>query len=41
MTKRIDKLPPVKPTALGEDRGWTREDLYDDRLERYAHSRRR
>jgi bifunctional DNA-binding transcriptional regulator/antitoxin component of YhaV-PrlF toxin-antitoxin module len=40
MTKRIDKLPPVKPLAPDEGRGWTREDLYADRLKRYGRSRR-
>lgn len=39
MTKRIDQLPPVKALAPGESRGWTREDLYADRLERYPRSR--
>ena len=32
MTRRIDQLPPIKPTAAGEGRGWTRDDLYADRL---------
>lgn len=40
MMERIDQLPPVKPAALGEPRGWTREDLYDDRLKEYARFRR-
>lgn len=38
MMKRIDQLPPVKPAAPSEPRGWTREDLYAERLERYAQS---
>jgi len=41
MTKRIDQLPPVKPAAPGEGRGWTREDLYADRLDRYVRPSRR
>jgi hypothetical protein len=38
MTKRVDNLPPVKPAAAGKGRGWTREDLYADRLDQYSRS---
>ncbi|MBI4483521.1 MAG: AbrB/MazE/SpoVT family DNA-binding domain-containing protein [Acidobacteria bacterium] len=40
MTKRIEKLPPVKPAAPGEGRGWTRDDLYADRMEKHGRPRR-
>ncbi len=40
MTRRLDRLPPTKPAPAGAKRGWRREDLYAERLERYARSRR-
>jgi len=40
MTKHLERLPPVKPAPARAGRGWRREDLYADRLERYARSRR-
>lgn len=39
MTKRIEQLPPIKPAEAGEPRGWTREDLYAERVERYGRPR--
>lgn len=39
MTKRIERLPPVKPAEPAEPRGWTREELYAERLERYGRPR--
>jgi AbrB family looped-hinge helix DNA binding protein len=39
MTKRIERLSPVKPAPTGAKREWRREDLYADRLGRYARSR--
>lgn len=39
MMERIDQLPPAKPVAPSEGRGWTREDLYAERLERYDWAR--
>lgn len=39
MTKRIERLPPVKPAEPTEPRGWTREELYAERLEQYGRTR--
>lgn len=39
MRKRIDRLPPAKRAARAKGRGWTREDLYAERLVRYGRSR--
>jgi AbrB family looped-hinge helix DNA binding protein len=40
MTQRLERLPPPKPAPAGAKRGWRREDLYAERLERYAGPRR-
>lgn len=39
MTKRLEKLPPVRSVADSESRGWTRVSLYTDRLRKYARPR--
>lgn len=39
MMKRIDHLPALPPAPRGEGRGWTREELYAERLERYGRPR--
>ncbi|TAK00998.1 AbrB/MazE/SpoVT family DNA-binding domain-containing protein [bacterium] len=39
MMKRIDRLPALPPVPHGEGRGWTREELYAERLERYGRPR--
>ncbi|MBI1910338.1 MAG: hypothetical protein HYS22_09255 [Deltaproteobacteria bacterium] len=39
MTRRIDQLPPIKLLEAGKGRGWTREDLCPERLDRYPVSR--
>lgn len=37
MMKRIDDLPA--PAPRGKGRGWTREELYAERLDRYGRAR--
>lgn len=39
MMKRIDRLPAPPPEPRGKGRGWTREELYAERLERYGRPR--
>lgn len=39
MMKRIDHLPAPPPAPRGKGRGWTREELYAERLERYGRPR--
>lgn len=39
MMKRVDRLPPIAPAPPGKGRGWTREELYSDRLDRYGRPR--
>ena len=36
VVERIGAEHPVKPRASDEGRGWTRDDLYDDRLSRWS-----
>ncbi len=40
MTERIERLPPVKAAAPDSGRGWRREELYAERLDRYGRPRR-
>ena len=39
MMKRIDRLPAPPSARRGEGRGWTREEIYAERLERYGRPR--
>lgn len=39
MMKRIDRLPAPCTVPSGKGRGWTREELYAERLERYGRGR--
>lgn len=39
MMKRIDRLPPIAPAGSSDGRGWTREELYSERLDRYGRPR--